>query len=325
MIGRYYVGLTLGAVAGLFLASRPVLASIDASFYPDWRIETFLTPSPPLLSPLMPNQPERIAAPRENTAEPRARIAIIIDDLGNQWYSALRTLRLPGPITLAILPDSHWGQKLARRAQVLQREIMVHVPMEPADRVDWQSGLTTTMDENELRESLEKMLRAFPQASGINNHMGSSLTRNRTPMNWVMHLLAERNLYFIDSRTIPETEGFSAALAGGIPTMERDIFLDHERSESAIEGQWQALTDIALEDGYALAIGHPYPETLNVLERNIPGLFELGIELVSVSDLLAAMDKNLDSTERRRVAANRWRELLEPIPILLNQAHLKSI
>lgn len=309
MIARVrYFSLTLAVSTGLFSASSAVVATMTSTFQHDWRLEMFLTPPTPVLTPLLPPQPELLpAAPTPDQSIPRARIAIIIDDLGNQWHSDLRTLRLPGPITLAILPDSHWGQRLARRAQALRRDIILHVPMEPADTDNWQDGLTTAMGESELREALEDMLEEFPQVSGINNHMGSRLTPSRARMNWVMQLLAERNLYFVDSRTIPQTEGFSAAMAERIPTMERDIFLDHERSDAAIENQWQAFMQIALEDGYALAIGHPYPETLDMLERHLPTLAERGVELLSVSDLLATMESNLTTAERRKVAANRWR------------------
>lgn len=316
--------VALAVAGGLFSGTPPVFAAVETSFLREWRLETFLTPSAPILTPLLPALPDLPAVPVVNASTPRARIAIIIDDLGNHWHSDLRTLDLPGPITLAILPKSHWGRRLAHRAQDLQREIILHVPMEPADTDNWRGGLTTAMGESELRESLENMLRDFPQVSGINNHMGSGLTRSRTRMDWIVQLLAERGLYFVDSRTIPDTEGFNAALAIRIPTMERDIFLDHERSEDAIEAQWQAFMEIATEDGYALAIGHPYPETLNVLERELPTLAERGVELLSVSKLLAAMELNLTAAERRKVAANRWRQL-EPIPILLNHAHLKSI
>ncbi len=344
MIRGPYRGGLLVAIASLASNSALAVATIETSFQ-DWRLESFMTaPAAAVPTPLLPVPPAHTASSGDGIEDgftPRARIAIVIDDLGNQWYSGLRALHLPGPVTLAILPDSHWGRQLAERASNQEREVILHVPMEPDDATDWGGGLTITMDEDEFRLTLERMLRAFPQVRGINNHMGSRLTRNRTRMDWMVGVLAERTLYFVDSRTTPDTEGFIAALAGRIPTMERDIFLDHDRTEMAIEAQWRALIDIAVQDGYALAIGHPYPETLNVLERHLPTLAAAGIELVGVSTMLAHMEQNLTAAERCRVAANRWREAgsdlsvvpllerqqsqIEQIPILLNPGHLKSI
>ena len=347
MSRRQYIGGILAAIAGIVSNSAPAIATMEARFHQDWRLESFLVTGPLALTPLLPTQPGRGAQTKlfEEVSKdgfmPRARIAIIIDDLGNQWRSGLRALRLPGPVPLAILPDSHWGRRLAERAHNQEREVILHVPMEPDDATGWENGLTTTMDEGEFRLTLENMLRAFPQARGINNHMGSRLTRDRTRMDWAVRVLAERELFFVDSRTTPETEGFTAALAGRVPAMERDVFLDHDRTETAIETQWRTLLDIAVKDGYALAIGHPYPETLEVLERNLPTLAKLGIELVDVSAMLMHMKQNLTTAERCRVAANRWRDggndlsaaplperqqnRIEQIPILLNPWHLKSI
>jgi polysaccharide deacetylase 2 family uncharacterized protein YibQ len=43
----------------------------------------------------------------------------------------------------------------------------------------------------------------------------------------------------------------------------------------------------AREQGQAVAIGHPFPETLEVLERELPKLRDEGFELVTISELLA--------------------------------------
>ncbi len=66
----------------------------------------------------------------------------------------------------------------------------------------------------------------------------------------------------------------------------RNIFLDNVREIEAINRQFDKLVAIARDRGNALAIGHPYPETLEVLERRLPGLASSGVELVSLSKLL---------------------------------------
>jgi polysaccharide deacetylase 2 family uncharacterized protein YibQ len=43
---------------------------------------------------------------------------------------------------------------------------------------------------------------------------------------------------------------------------------------------------LARKRGQVIAIGHPYPATLDLLERELPRLAEEGFELVRVSELL---------------------------------------
>jgi polysaccharide deacetylase 2 family uncharacterized protein YibQ len=43
---------------------------------------------------------------------------------------------------------------------------------------------------------------------------------------------------------------------------------------------------MARKRGQAVAIGHPFPETLEVLEKALPGLEEQGFELVTIGELL---------------------------------------
>jgi polysaccharide deacetylase 2 family uncharacterized protein YibQ len=43
---------------------------------------------------------------------------------------------------------------------------------------------------------------------------------------------------------------------------------------------------LAKQRGRVVAIGHPYPATLELLERELPRLAEDGFELVNVSELV---------------------------------------
>jgi polysaccharide deacetylase 2 family uncharacterized protein YibQ len=119
--------------------------------------------------------------------------------------------------------------------------------------------------------------------------MGSRLTRQRETMQRLMRVVRNRgNLYFVDSRTTPASVAVEAARAEGIPTLARDVFLDHSRDVDAIERQFDELVRLARARGTALAIGHPYPETLAVLERRLPRLHAAGIALVPLAGLLSA-------------------------------------
>jgi polysaccharide deacetylase 2 family uncharacterized protein YibQ len=120
----------------------------------------------------------------------------------------------------------------------------------------------------------------------VNNHMGSQLTQEPEPMQWLMEELRPRGLYFVDSRTSAKTKAFDTAKQYQVPSLKRDVFLDDINEPRAIEYQLKRALQLAQQHGKALAIGHPYPNTLSVLERLQPLLEERQIHLVFASQLL---------------------------------------
>jgi len=152
-------------------------------------------------------------------------------------------------------------------------------------------ALTEGLGQQGFINNLTMGLAAIPGIRGLNNHMGSLLTRDRTRMNWLMTEIQSRPLYFLDSRTTAETVAAQVAEEHRIPTLSRDVFLDNDPSPSAIHAQFIELIRIAREKGSAVAIGHPYPTTLGYLETVLPQLDSLGIQLVTPSGLLAIREK----------------------------------
>ena len=60
------------------------------------------------------------------------------------------------------------------------------------------------------------------------------------------------------------------AISLGVPAAERQVFLDGDPSAAAIHTQFQRLLNLARTKGSAIAIGHPHPETLAALTREVP-------------------------------------------------------
>lgn len=215
------------------------------------------------------------------------KIAIIIDDIGNNKDLDLRAINLPGAITLSILPHTPHGKTLAQIAFEKQKEIMLHAPMESIeDNNLGEGGLTDKMSETEFKNMLERDINSIPHIVGLNNHMGSLLTQNKKAMSWLMASLKENNLYFVDSRTIATSVAADLALKYKINHISRDVFLDHEANTQYTEQAFQKALRISKKTGTSLVIGHPYPSTLDYLENNMHQLQEQGIELVSVSELI---------------------------------------
>ncbi len=97
----------------------------------------------------------------------------------------------------------------------------------------------------------------------------------------VMADLAGRGMVFVDSLTSARSVAAATARSAGIPAASRDVFLDDDQSEAAIARQLAQLERIARTSGTAIAIGHPYPATLAVLDRWIPQARARGVRFVT--------------------------------------------
>jgi len=225
------------------------------------------------------------------------RIAIILDDLGYNRPAGEQALQLPGNITYAIIPFTPYAARFAQEAHDRNREIILHMPMQSSDperKLD-TGGLTEAQNEQEVKKRVRSALDSLPYIVGLNNHMGSRVTTDISVMHWVMQEVQERPLYFIDSMTSPQSVANRSAQEYRIPTLKRDVFLDNVQTEAAIDRMFQDLLRVAQEKGHAIAIGHPHPATLAYLEKTLPQLDKLGVQLVDASELVMLYGQPVDS------------------------------
>ncbi|WP_245813105.1 divergent polysaccharide deacetylase family protein [Marinomonas polaris] len=227
------------------------------------------------------------------------RIAILIDDLGYNRQGMDSSLMLPTEVALAILPSTPFATQTALTAQKQKRITLLHAPMENQRELKLgPGGLYAKMTEHELKATLSKDLDGLPGIQGVNNHMGSLLTTKADSMKWVMETLKGRSLFFIDSLTSPKSVAKKTAQEYGLETVSRDVFLDNIRTEQAIDKQFSRLLKLARQHGSALAIGHPYPETMAYLKKRLNHLEQDGVRLVRLSDLLTTSPSVLTPSEQ---------------------------
>jgi polysaccharide deacetylase 2 family uncharacterized protein YibQ len=228
-----------------------------------------------------------LAAASDPTA-PLPMISIVIDDLGERLDAGQRVVSLEGPVACAFFAGAAYTDRLARLAHHASKEVMLHLPMQ-THSPEWEplpTSLSMDMLQTELLESVEKQLAAIPYVVGVNNHQGSLLTRHPGHMEWLMAALAQKGLFYVDSRTTAQTVAEMIANENQVRVMRRHVFLDHDISSQQIAFQFERLIKLAKQHGYALAIGHPYPETLALLEQVLPELEYWGVKLVSVETLI---------------------------------------
>jgi polysaccharide deacetylase 2 family uncharacterized protein YibQ len=221
-------------------------------------------------------------------ASGRPAIAIIIDDLGNNRVLNERAIHLPGPVACSFLPHTPYAARLARRAHRAGKEVLLHLPMQPIHHLKLgPGGLTLHMTRHAFDATVRSDLAAVPDVDGVNNHMGSLMTRHPGDMAWLMAILHHAGVFFVDSRTIANTVAYRVAREHDVAATSRDVFLDDVQSKVAIVKQLKRLVAIARRRGSAVAIGHPYPITLRVLKGRLPALAAAGVKLVPVRRIIA--------------------------------------
>ena len=198
----------------------------------------------------------------------------------------------PRAMRLALGCPVEW-HLVGREARLLprRREVFLHLPMEPRGYPEVNPGpdpVTVGMNESQIAALVDRALTALPTVRGVNNHMGSRATTDRATMRSLMAVLAERGLYFVDSMTVAESVGYREAVRAGLAAERNRIFLDANHGDAAeVRSNLGQLIGAARSGGFAVGIGHPHAETLQVLRAEIPRLIAAGVRFVTVSELIA--------------------------------------
>ncbi len=212
-------------------------------------------------------------------------ITIVIDDMGLNRRRSQIVADFEGPLTLAYLTYASGLDEQTTYARERGHELMLHVPMEPESQtIDPGPGVLRVSDSREkILENLNWGLSRFEGYVGINNHMGSRFTRDRSAMLAVLQEIKARRLLFLDSRTAAGSAAADAAKDLQVPFVTRNVFLDHVDDEKTILEQLAETERLARKNGAAIAIGHPREATIAALSQWLPGLEERGVILAPIS------------------------------------------
>jgi polysaccharide deacetylase 2 family uncharacterized protein YibQ len=210
-------------------------------------------------------------------------IAICIDDMGENATGSAKAMALPAEVTLAFLPYASATPALAQQSFAMGHEILAHVPMQPIGPSDpGPQALTVGGPDN--AERLAWALSRVPGLSGINNHEGSKFSSDAASLLPVVRILAERRLFFFDSRTIAASQIVRVSHAHGVESAGRDVFLDNVLTDRAVRARLDELAAKAKKSGVAIAIGHPHGVTMRVLAGWLSE--DHGVRLVPVSEAI---------------------------------------
>jgi len=217
------------------------------------------------------------------------RAAIVIDDMGGDLEAVHKLLALDCPLTFSVLPHLPYAQVTAQDAHRRGLEVMLHLPMEPdagAPVSPGEGAIFVGMNAAQVQRVVQNDLASVPYVAGVNNHMGSRATKDTALMAEVMKILADHQLYFIDSRTTAATVALEVARRRHLPAFYRTVFLDDRETVADTLGQLRKFRHTVEQEGVALAIGHPYATTIAALAKFLPELERADIELVAPSQIV---------------------------------------
>ena len=217
-----------------------------------------------------------------------SRLAIILDDLGNDRGVAEAIFALPYPLTISVLPNHAHSVDIAEAAHNRGYEVMLHLPMQSvANEKPEPQELRPGMATGDVTMVVNELLKSVPEVAGVNNHQGSQSTADTRLMQELMPILREHQLFYVDSRTSPATVAFDTARREGVRSGFRNVpFLDDVAEKTAVRKQLQLALRGAKQKGEAIAIGHPHAATLEALHEILPQANAQGVRLVFVSEVV---------------------------------------
>ncbi|MDD9269896.1 divergent polysaccharide deacetylase family protein [Paenibacillus sp. MAHUQ-63] len=224
------------------------------------------------------SQPSELGPSSPAVETKSKKVAIVIDDFGNNMEGTAEMLDLPIPFTVAVMPFLPSTKQDAQLAHDKGHEVILHLPMEPVrGKKSWlgPGALTTDLSSDEIRKRIVAAVEDVPYAIGINNHMGSKVTADERIMNILVDICKERNLILLDSRTSPKSLIGKLASRKGVPFSENQLFFDDLYTYSHISKQMVRFKKLVHDRDLVIAIGHvgpPGKKTASVIKEAIPSI-----------------------------------------------------
>ena len=226
-----------------------------------------------------PEKPRRLAPYAGN-------LTFVFDDAGHNLEQLEHFLRLPFPCTIAVLPGLRYSSESARRIRKAGKQVILHQPMQSVDlHIDPGPGAVTPgLSAEQIKNIVRKNLEEIWPVAGMNNHEGSLMTADEAAMRAVLDVVAEKHIFFLDSRTTAKSAVPKVAKEKNMVVWERAIFNDNDKSRAAMETQIKKGLSIAKQKGSAIMIGHVFTvELAQLLTEMYPALIEEGFSLSAIA------------------------------------------
>lgn len=217
---------------------------------------------------------------------PGPRLTVIIGDVGREPALLDPLIALDPDVTFAIMANAPHAPAVAARLAETGREILAHLPLQPAPPAlpDGPDALTTDDDPTTTATKARALLDRVPGAAGADTHQGDRFTPSRPHVAALLDVLAERGMFFIDGRHSDASVALPIAAAQGIRAAARTHDLDH--GDGPIDTRLRAIEVALVLDGQAIVTLTPTPEAITALAAWTLTLRARGIHLLRASEIV---------------------------------------
>lgn len=224
----------------------------------------------------------------------QGRLAIVIDDFGQQRKGVSEMLHLDCKLTAAIIPFLEYTEDDVEDALENGKEVIIHIPMQATTHDNPRHlgprPITTRLSREEIIRWMEDALLEMPEAVGANIHMGTLSSTKEQIIRPIFEVLEKKNMYFLDSKTSSKSVCRQVAQTSTVDFYENSVFLEHEqKTKGYVKKRLKKAMDIALSEGECIAIGHVGNEggmiTVEAIRELLPEFKEKNVTLVFLSEL----------------------------------------
>lgn len=239
---------------------------------------------------------------KDSAGNPKPRIAFILSELGLAPKAAEEIIKkLPPAITLSFSPYAkpQTLEYLSALARSNGHEVMLDLPLEPIDFPQRDPGPKALLTALEPEENLERLGWSLGRSTGyvgVAVWMGSRFVGSPRQMQPLMEAIQTEGLVYLDNAEREDSLGPGLASELGIPTVTSHRYVDVPlASRDAIDARLAQVERIALQFGSAVAMGRPFPVTVERLAEWSAEIEKRGIILVPITVLAedAARRQNL--------------------------------
>src|SRR5437867_6753674 len=226
------------------------------------------------------------------TAREPARLALVVYGFGESEAFADSFFSLPVPFAVAVAPGRRQSAETFRGAHRRNREVVLHLPLEPVNypQVDPGAGtLLVTMRpgriSGELRHSLDQAL----PVTAVANLMGSLATQDMSVMRAIYHELRRSGVPFLHVAPVPGAVCKSLAADMGIAYRVVDATIEDEtlgKDARALDRRWAELLRQTAERGRLVVMVRATPRTLAWLPQALDPKRLDGVAVVPLAALV---------------------------------------
>jgi len=224
------------------------------------------------------------------------RVAIIIAGLGiGSSTTEDAFAQMPAAVTFALTPYASDAAQLAARARAAGHEVLLQVPMEPADYPDNDPGpqtLQVALTPQQNVDHLHWAMSRFQGYVGLINHTGARFTVSEPSLSPILRETARRGLIYVEDGSVPRSVAGQIAGANNLPYARARVIVDAVPSRAGIDRALERLEQIARERGTAVAVSSALPVAIDRIARWIEDAKARGITVVPITAVAARANPN---------------------------------